>query len=131
EPMWDRGAEPSQASGLWFCAPGRNRTCDTRFRKPLLYPLSYEGRGLAPIVPSPDYDPSYRSSRRPAHHHGTCQTSTTNDRPDVRPDSGHSPTWKPNAEDSDLAPRSVAATARPGPALRTQSRAKRRSLTAA
>src|SRR5581483_6330334 len=28
-------------------APGRIRTCDTRFRKPLLYPLSYEGgRGL-------------------------------------------------------------------------------------
>ncbi len=27
-------------------APGRNRTCDTRFRKPVLYPLSYEGRGL-------------------------------------------------------------------------------------
>src|SRR5947207_9499451 len=26
-------------------APGRNRTCDTRFRKPLLYPLSYEGEG--------------------------------------------------------------------------------------
>jgi hypothetical protein len=26
-------------------APGRNRTCDSRFRKPLLYPLSYEGRG--------------------------------------------------------------------------------------
>jgi hypothetical protein len=25
------------------CAPGRNRTYDTRFRKPLLYPLSYEG----------------------------------------------------------------------------------------
>jgi hypothetical protein len=24
-------------------APGRNRTCDTRFRKPVLYPLSYEG----------------------------------------------------------------------------------------
>ncbi len=24
-------------------APGRNRTCDKRFRKPLLYPLSYEG----------------------------------------------------------------------------------------
>ena len=24
-------------------APGRIRTCDTRFRKPLLYPLSYEG----------------------------------------------------------------------------------------
>jgi hypothetical protein len=28
-----------------ICALGRNRTCDTRFRKPLLYPLSYEGRG--------------------------------------------------------------------------------------
>ena len=24
-------------------APGRNRTADTRFRKPMLYPLSYEG----------------------------------------------------------------------------------------
>jgi hypothetical protein len=27
-------------------APGRIRTCDTRFRKPLLYPLSYEGAAL-------------------------------------------------------------------------------------
>ncbi len=27
-------------------APGRNRTCGTRFRKPLLYPLSYEGLTL-------------------------------------------------------------------------------------
>ena len=25
-------------------APGRNRTYDTRFRKPVLYPLSYEGK---------------------------------------------------------------------------------------
>src|SRR5262249_31756980 len=25
-------------------APGENRTCDQRFRKPLLYPLSYGGR---------------------------------------------------------------------------------------
>ena len=25
------------------CAPGRIRTCGTRFRKPLLYPLSYGG----------------------------------------------------------------------------------------
>ena len=24
-----------------FGAPGMNRTCDLRFRKPLLYPLSY------------------------------------------------------------------------------------------
>ena len=27
-------------------ALGRIRTCDTRFRKPMLYPLSYEGRGV-------------------------------------------------------------------------------------
>ena len=26
-------------------ALGRIRTCDTRFRKPMLYPLSYEGGG--------------------------------------------------------------------------------------
>src|SRR5256885_13276543 len=39
----DRPASPEtrQHTG----APGRNRTCDTRFRKPLLYPLSYEGEG--------------------------------------------------------------------------------------
>jgi hypothetical protein len=29
----------SGVAGL--CGPGRIRTCDTRFRKPLLYPLSY------------------------------------------------------------------------------------------
>ena len=28
------------------CAPGMIRTCDTRFRKPVLYPLSYEGEFL-------------------------------------------------------------------------------------
>jgi site-specific DNA recombinase len=28
-------------------ALGRIRTCDTRFRKPVLYPLSYEGRSKA------------------------------------------------------------------------------------
>jgi hypothetical protein len=37
----------SIAWGCWSCpagsAPGRNRTCDSRFRKPLLSPLSYEG----------------------------------------------------------------------------------------
>jgi hypothetical protein len=33
-----------QRSDLHFvCALGRIRTCDTRFRKPMLYPLSYEG----------------------------------------------------------------------------------------
>src|SRR5205823_2997880 len=39
-----RQAEPNISD----CAPGRNRTCDTRFRKPLLYPLSYEGHEGSP-----------------------------------------------------------------------------------
>jgi hypothetical protein len=30
-------------------APGTIRTCDTRFRKPMLYPLSYGG--TLPILP--------------------------------------------------------------------------------
>ena len=33
-----------------LCAPGRIRTCDTRFRKPMLYPLSYEGRLTKALV---------------------------------------------------------------------------------
>jgi hypothetical protein len=33
-------------------APGRNRTCDTRFRKPLLYPLSYEGVTIQATFPA-------------------------------------------------------------------------------
>src|SRR2546427_10550583 len=39
-------------------APGRNRTCDTRFRKPLLYPLSYEGRRAADKHPVPELETS-------------------------------------------------------------------------
>jgi hypothetical protein len=31
--------------GVMQCALGQNRTADTRFRKPLLYPLSYKGKG--------------------------------------------------------------------------------------
>lgn len=30
-------------SQLHICARGRNRTCDTSFRKRVLYPLSYAG----------------------------------------------------------------------------------------
>jgi hypothetical protein len=30
--------------------PGKIRTCDLRFRKPLLYPLSYEGQGLICLI---------------------------------------------------------------------------------
>lgn len=48
---WPSGilsAKPQAGCGgvadfLGGSAPGRNRTCDQRFRKPLLYPLSYEG----------------------------------------------------------------------------------------
>ena len=37
-----------RASDLVFCcAPGRIRTCDTRFRRAVLYPLSYEGGACA------------------------------------------------------------------------------------
>jgi hypothetical protein len=38
---------------VWVGAPGRNRTCDSRFRKPLLYPLSYEGRRKFPWAEPP------------------------------------------------------------------------------
>src|SRR2546423_2341769 len=38
-PGRERSPSVAHSSG----APGRIRTCDTRFRKPLLYPLSYEG----------------------------------------------------------------------------------------
>ncbi len=31
-------------------APGRIRTCDTRFRKPLLYPLSYGGGSAGKVA---------------------------------------------------------------------------------
>ena len=37
---------PAQAR----CALGAIRTRDTRFRRAVLYPLSYEGRGLVQIV---------------------------------------------------------------------------------
>lgn len=31
---------------VFLCAPGRIRTCDTGFRRAVLYPLSYEGGDL-------------------------------------------------------------------------------------
>src|SRR4029450_3735937 len=49
-PINDETARPKCRSGYRRCletshgALGRIRTCDSRFRKPLLYPLSYEGR---------------------------------------------------------------------------------------
>ncbi len=37
------GSAQGRQSLVVLGAPGRIRTCDTRFRKPMLYPLSYEG----------------------------------------------------------------------------------------
>ena len=37
------GSRNGPPTCCFYGAPGRNRTCDTRFRKPVLYPLSYEG----------------------------------------------------------------------------------------
>ncbi|CAG6399276.1 hypothetical protein SCOCK_90033 [Actinacidiphila cocklensis] len=34
-----------------MCAPGRIRTCDTGFRRAVLYPLSYWGRGAQSQAP--------------------------------------------------------------------------------
>src|SRR5581483_5418610 len=42
QPPWKRRSN-ADCAGV-SSAPGRIRTCDARFRKPLLYPLSYEGR---------------------------------------------------------------------------------------
>ncbi len=44
----DSGPQRNNRNALTYhflSAPGRNRTYDTRFRKPLLYPLSYGGKG--------------------------------------------------------------------------------------
>lgn len=42
-PAW----EETLLSWPFSCAPGRIRTCDTRFRRAVLYPLSYEGAVVA------------------------------------------------------------------------------------
>lgn len=49
----------------FFCAPGRIRTCDTGFRRAVLYPLSYEGRGLwETLSENPDRRSSARAQTR-------------------------------------------------------------------
>ncbi len=42
----DRGVVASPMARNSRSALGRTRTSDTRFRKPVLYPLSYEGMNL-------------------------------------------------------------------------------------
>jgi predicted SprT family Zn-dependent metalloprotease len=49
-------------------APERTRTSDTRFRKPLLYPLSYWGGSVAPTAPpAPVVSSADRALRLPHH----------------------------------------------------------------
>jgi hypothetical protein len=61
-------ADVRRPAELGFCcAPGRIRTCDTRFRKPLLSPLSYEGIVGRPGPPNGDRrGPTPARSYRPA-----------------------------------------------------------------
>ncbi|NOK58213.1 MAG: hypothetical protein GFH27_549279n20 [Chloroflexi bacterium AL-W] len=42
-PQRKHGSRPEAATASCCGTPGRIRTADTRFRKPLLYPLSYGG----------------------------------------------------------------------------------------
>ena len=45
-------AEVDEIQNPYFIgAPGMNRTCDLRFRKPLLYPLSFRGKGVPLVSP--------------------------------------------------------------------------------
>jgi len=44
-PLGRRQKPPLTCGGA--CAPGRIRTCDTGFRRAVLYPLSYEGGGTS------------------------------------------------------------------------------------
>jgi hypothetical protein len=47
------------------CAPGRIRTCDTGFRRAVLYPLSYEGATLG-AYRAPGFP--YAAQRKPCTH---------------------------------------------------------------
>ncbi len=46
-------------------APGRIRTCDTRFRKPLLSPLSYEGGGWQNALRNATVERGYTAAQGP------------------------------------------------------------------
>ena len=48
-PLNGLAVQPTPARG-----PGRIRTCDARFRKPTLYPLSYGADVQRSCAPSPD-----------------------------------------------------------------------------
>ena len=44
-----------------MCAPGRIRTCDTGFRRAVLYPLSYEGVTRSELTGTESSRPHSRS----------------------------------------------------------------------
>ncbi len=74
-----------------ICAPGRNRTSDTRFRKPLLYPLSYEGQGRGRGLGK-----SWRKTSRPtiAPQAGSANEVQVGGRPRANSDKSGSPSKK-------------------------------------
>ncbi len=78
------GGGPRRGPDGFSGAPGRIRTCDTRFRKPVLYPLSYEGllvvsAGQSPLPPPPQCDsprPVPRESRGAFARSWRCSGAT-------------------------------------------------------
>ncbi len=88
ESRWSRGPRDGiplvpGRPGNFMSAPGRNRTCDTRFRKPMLYPLSYEGG------PARAAEPNVRPAPSVVHSTGRVDdvgppTGTRRDRADQR-----------------------------------------------
>ena len=65
---------------MFLCAPGRIRTCDTRFRRAVLYPLSYEGGDLSETAPRPDTNGGgLQACCRQGHGGQTGQAWTTAD----------------------------------------------------
>src|SRR3954452_9906645 len=68
--MHDHGRHARTDAAMSQGAPGRIRTCDARFRKPTLYPLSYEGGAWR--EPSPVLGPgSNPAAARIVDPHGT------------------------------------------------------------
>src|SRR3954451_8820172 len=69
--MHDHGRHARTDVAMSQGAPGRIRTCDARFRKPTLYPLSYEGgawREASPVL-GPGSNPA---AARIVEPHGTA-----------------------------------------------------------
>src|SRR5919197_4929735 len=88
-------------------APGRNRTSDTRFRKPLLYPLSYEGEASnSAATIRPDCAAAARESIEPHQardQHDHVQDDSTG------PPKAEAPGWGPGLQVVGRKSRSVAA----------------------